>query len=175
MCDQSAACVAYPSSRLQARMRLSPTLSLPLSAIDLDKETPFPKQHDAIRFAFQRSLRHDAARFFRPSPCEPHQGISFRSFSRLFPSLSCQQPRLAEPSFPKFQDSNPLIAPFVGRNPSLSPPEITCPKCLNRASHHAHQRWSTGCRLHDAHVTKCLNVFAVSILGGECSRQQSRM
>ena len=69
-------------------------------------------------------------------------------------------------NFPKFQDSNPLIAPFAGRNPSLSPPEITCPKCLNRASHHAHQRWSTGCRLHDAHVTKCLNVFAVSILGG---------
>ena len=51
-------------------------------------------------------------------------------------------------------------------NPSLSPPEITCPKCLNRASHHAHQRWSTGCRLHEANVTKCLNVFAVSILGG---------
>ena len=97
MCDQSVACVAYPSSRLQACMQLSPTLSLPLSAIDLDKETPFPKQHDAIRFAFQRSLRHDAARFFRPSPCESHQGISFRSFSRLFPSLSCQQPRLAEP------------------------------------------------------------------------------
>ena len=62
-----------------------------------------------------------------------------------------------------FEEKNPLV--FLP--PSNKTIQITCPKCLNPASHHSHKRQSRGCRLNPDINRTLLEKVAISILGGE--------